>query len=87
MQVFISYERFLIQRLYEPFLHFTYVFICFRALNPCIYLSPGVYMSPAFIQINTVYKIVALMHLISLQKWWAMVFDKLFKLYLIRMLN
>ena len=31
------------------------VYIYFRALNPCVYLSPGVYMSPAFIQINMVY--------------------------------
>ena len=27
------------------------------------------------------------MHYISLQKWWAKVFDKLLKLYLIRMLT
>ena len=27
----------------------------FRVLNPCVYLGPGVYMNPVFIQINTVY--------------------------------
>ena len=42
------------QVLYEPLLHSTWVFISFRALNAGIYLSPGIYMSPASIWINTV---------------------------------
>ena len=38
-QAFISYKRFLTKA---------------RVLNPCVYSCPGVYMSPAFIPINTV---------------------------------
>ena len=38
--------------LYEPFLHFTQVFIYFRALNPCVSLSPDIYMGLAFIWIS-----------------------------------
>ena len=51
---FISYKWLLTRRLYEPLLHFTWVFISFRVLNPGVYLGPGIYMSPASIQINTV---------------------------------
>ena len=46
-QAFISYKQFLTQHLYKPFLNFTQAFIYFRALN-CVYISP------AFIWINTV---------------------------------
>ena len=42
------------QALYEPLLHFTWAFISFRVLNPCVYLGPGVCMSPASIRINMV---------------------------------
>ena len=38
-----------------PFPHFIQASIYFRVLNPCVYLGPGVYMSPAFIEIITVY--------------------------------
>ena len=48
VQAFSSYKQFLTQHLYKPFLHFTQAFIYFRALNSCVYISP------AFIRINTV---------------------------------
>ena len=54
-QVFISYKRLLTRCLYEPFPPLIYASIYFRVLNPCVYLGPGIYMSPAFIQINMVY--------------------------------
>ena len=53
-QELISYKRFLTRHLYEPFPHFIQGPIYFRVLSPCIYLGPGIYMSPAFIWINTV---------------------------------
>ena len=56
-QVFISYKRSLTQYLYEPFLHFTQALIYFTALNPCVYLGPGIYMSPTFIKINIVIRL------------------------------
>ena len=52
-QVFISYKQLLTRHLYEPFPHFIQVTIYLRVLNPCVYSGPGVYMSPAFIRINT----------------------------------
>ena len=54
-QGFISYKPLLTRRLYEPFLHLIYMSIYFRVLNPCVYLGPGVYISPAFIWINMVH--------------------------------
>ena len=33
-----------------------YIGVCLlRVLNPCVYLGPGVYISPTFIRINTVH--------------------------------
>ena len=55
IQAFISYKWLLTRCLYEPLLHFTWAFISFRVLNPGGYLSPGIYMSPASIRINTVH--------------------------------
>ena len=54
-RAFISYKRLSTRHLYEPFLHFIQAPIHFRVLNPCAYSGPSIYMSPAFIRINTVY--------------------------------
>ena len=40
---------------YEPFLHFSQAFICFRVLNHCVCSGPGVCISPAFVLINVVH--------------------------------
>ena len=51
-RAFISYKWLLTRLLYEPPLHFTWAFISLRVLNPGIHLGPGIYMSPASIQIK-----------------------------------
>ena len=54
-RAFISYKWLLTSHLYEPLLHFTWMLIFFRVLNPSIYLNLGIYLNPASIWINTVH--------------------------------
>ena len=50
---FLTWPGFCINTFY---IIFTYVFICLRVLNPCVYLGPaGVNMNPVFMWINTLH--------------------------------
>ena len=51
--LFITYKWDLTWHFCESFLHFTWAFTYFTALNPCIYSGPGIDISPAFIWTNT----------------------------------
>ena len=48
-----------------------HLFTFFRVLNPCVYLGPGVYMSPAFIWINTIIQCLMVVVIMSEQLYFC----------------